>query len=45
MLLTVRVCDGCHERLLTHVTGGMLHQALLVGAVELLGKLHRLQRR
>lgn len=45
MLLTVRVCDGSHERLLAHVAGGLLHQALLVGAVELLGKLHRLQRR
>ena len=43
MLLTVRVCDSRHERLLAHVTGRLLHQALLVGAVELLGKLHRLQ--
>lgn len=44
MLLTVRVCDGSHERLLAHVAGGLLHQALLVGAVELLGELDRLQR-
>lgn len=44
MLLTVRVCDSSHERLLAHVAGGLLHQALLVGAVELLGELYRLQR-
>lgn len=45
MLLTVRVCDGSHEGLLAHVAGGLLHQTLLVGAVELLGELHGLQRR
>lgn len=45
VLLTVRVCDSSHEWLLAHVAGGLLHQALLVGAVELLGELHRLQRR
>lgn len=39
------MCDSSHERLLAHVAGGLLHQALLVGAVELLGELHRLQRR
>lgn len=41
----MRVRDGRHERLLAHVAGGLLHQALLVGAVELLGELHGLQRR
>ena len=40
----MRVCDGSHERLLAHVAGGLLHQALLVGAVELLGELDWLQR-
>lgn len=45
MLLTVRVCDSSHERLLAHVAGGLLHQTLLVRAVELLGELHGLQRR
>lgn len=45
VILTVRVCDSSHERLLAHVAGGLLHQALLVGAVELLGELHGLQRR
>lgn len=44
VLLTVRVCDCSHERLLAHVARRLLHQALLVGAVELLGELHRLQR-
>lgn len=38
------MCDGSHEWLLAHMAGGLLHQALLVGAVELLGKLHGLQR-
>lgn len=42
-LLTVRVCDGGHEGLLAHVAGRLLHQARLVGAVELLGELHRLE--
>lgn len=45
MILTVRVCDCGHEGLLAHVTGRLLHQTLLVRAVELLGELHRLQRR
>lgn len=43
VVLTVWVCDSSHERLLAHVAGRLLHQALLVRAVELLGKLHRLQ--
>lgn len=41
----MRVCDSSHERLLAHVAGRLLHQTLLVGAVELLGELHGLQRR
>jgi hypothetical protein len=35
---------GGHEGMLVHVAGGLLHQAMLVGTVELLGELHRLQR-
>lgn len=41
----MRVCDGRHERLLAHVAGRLLHQALLVGAVQLLGEGDWLQRR
>ena len=43
--LTVRVLQlshGGHERLLRHVAGRLLHQRLLVRAVELLGELDRL---
>lgn len=46
-VLTVRVLQlshGCHEGLLGHVAAGaLLHEGLLVGAVQLLGELDRLQ--
>ena len=44
--LTVRVLqlgDGGHEGLLGHVAGRLLHEWLLVWAVQLLRELHRLQ--
>ena len=43
--LTVRVLQlshGGHKRLLRHMAGRLLHQRLLVRAVELLGELDRL---
>lgn len=46
--LTVRVLQlghGGHERLLRHMAGRLLHERLLVRAVQLLGELHRLQGR